>query len=74
MWNVWDVRDAQCSGYGMMGMWYFWDVGCWGCEIFGNVGCWGCGMLIYNMPFYDDSVLCRYKVSRQIFCNFCAHF
>ena len=22
---MWDVRDAECSGYGMFGMW---DVGC----------------------------------------------
>ena len=47
MFRMWDVRNVECSRYGMsgcgmMGMWDVWDIR--------DVGCCRCGMLIYKMP------------------------
>ena len=50
MLGIWDVRDMECSGCGMLGMMWdvpdvsVWTVGCWGCGMFGmwDRGCLGC--------------------------------
>ena len=40
MLGIWDVRDVECSGFGMFVLWdvpdvSVWAVGCLGCEMLG---------------------------------------